>query len=210
MFNRFIKHILFLPGCMAGPLVQAATPQVASVVIEATAEQLPATDYPSDEACGWDPDLEIDVRVRAGETLDQFARWTDSSVQELADLNGLKIQDSLLPGQGLILILDESELDALEEARTQDAEAKLARFIVEQGGLAGIAAHQVKRGETAWQISKQQAHVPLWVLSAFNTDVDMDTLHSGDTLYLPVMGQTLGARFDAQAESAVGVSLAQD
>lgn len=217
MSHRILKHFLFLPGCMVVPIAHASTPMKAPVVIEAPAEHSPAVDYPSEEedhemfeeACGMDPELQVDIRVRAGETLDHFARWTESTVEGLAALNEIPVQAPLLPGQALILPIDESELDGVEKKRVEDAEAKLARYIAKRGGLAGIAAHEVKTGETAWYISKREAKVPVWVLSAFNTKVDMDALRAGDTIYLPVMGQTLGERFDAQAEATVGGTVAE-
>ncbi len=157
-----------------------------------------------EEWCGADNYSEIDIRVRAGETLDHFARWSESTVEEIAALNEITVRSQLVPGQALILPIEESDLDALEKKRVEDAEAKLARYISKRGGLAGIAAHEVKTGETAWHISKRQAKVPLWVLSAFNTKADMDALRAGDTIYLPIMGQTLGERFDAQVDASVG------
>lgn len=207
MSNLILRYLLILPGCLAGPTAHASMP---------SPDAQPAVDYPSMEeiidmeghGCLDEPEPLVDIRVRAGETLDQFARWADSSVEELADINGIEVRGILVPGQALMLPIEGSDLDALEEERVADAEAKLARFIAKRGGLAGIAAHEVRSGDSAWAISKREAMVPLWVLSAFNTKVDMEALRPGDTIYLPVMGETLGARFDAQAEAAVGSAVA--
>jgi LysM repeat protein len=222
MSNLILRYLLILPGCLAGPLAHANLPTPAPEAVQVAApapDAQPAVDYPSmdeemmDEmegyGCGDESDPLVDIRVRAGETLDQFARWANSSVEELADLNGIEVRGILVPGQALMLPIEGSDLDALEEERVADAEAKLARFIAKRGGLAGIAAHEVRAGDSAWAISKREAMVPLWVLSAFNTKVDMEALKPGDTIYLPVMGQTLGARFDAQAEAAVGNPVAE-
>jgi LysM repeat protein len=219
MSNLILRYLLILPGCLAGPLAQASVPtqsaEAAQVALPSP-DSVPAVDYPSMEdmddmeghGCLHEPEPLVDIRVRAGETLDQFARWSESSVEELADLNGIDIRGILVPGQALILPVAGSDLDVLEAKRVADAEAKLARFIAKRGGLAGIAAHEVVAGDSAWAISKREALVPLWVLSAFNTKMDMEALKPGDTIYLPVMGETLGARFDAQAEAAVGSAVA--
>jgi len=141
----------------------------------------------------------IDIRVRPGESLDHFARWTDSTVETIADFNELEVTAPLYPGMGLMLPLDESQRATLEQARNADIEQRLARFIDQRGGLAAIAAHQVTTGETGWDIARKTAGVPVWVLAAFNTDKDLGRLAAGDILYLPVMGTTLGERFDAAA-----------
>ncbi len=212
--SRFnFRYLAFIQGCEFSPQATAFTPTVtpAPIQIEAPANLTVQTDTPSSglhiptehiEGCGLMDEPEgIDIRVRAGETLDHFARWSDSTVEELAVANEIEVQTPLVPGQALLLPLYSSDLDSFEKERKADAEARLARYISSHGGLAGIAAHEVKRGETGWRIAKREAKVPLWVLGAFNTSVNMDSLRAGDTLYIPVLGEALGAQFDAQAEA---------
>ncbi len=217
--QRFtFRHLVFLQGCAFSPSAQAFTPHTTPdpIQIEAPANQQmdvtgedSALHVPTEYAEGcemWDEPEGVDIRVRAGETLDHFARWTHSTVEELAVLNEIELRTPLLPGQALLLPLTGPQMDAFEATRTEDAEAKLARFISARGGLAGIAAHEVRSGETGWGIAKKEAQVPLWVLGAFNASRDMDTLRAGDTVYLPILGQTLGERFDAAAAAVVETS----
>ena len=98
---------------------------------------------------------------------------------------------------------DEHRRPALETARSADVEQRLARFMDQKGGLAGIAAHQVRTGETGWDIARRQAGVPVWVLAAFNVDKDLGRLSVGETLYLPIMGEQLGQAFDAAAAQVI-------
>lgn len=216
--QRFILGFLALVhvGTLV-PTASAFTPQ-GSVSTPAVVVDGPAIAYPSEriaedgsyeEMCGsYEPNT-VDVRVRAGETLGHFARWASTTVDELAILNELDPAEALVPGQALLLPIYEEELAAVEGARVADAEAKLARYIAGNGGLAAIAAHEVKRGETGWDIARKQAQVPMWVLASFNTKVEMDALQPGDTLYLPVLGQTLSDRFDAQVEASLSAGNAQ-
>jgi len=159
-----------------------------------------------DHLCGGDDMvMAIDIRVRPGESLDHFARWAGVTVEDIASFNEMNVTDPLYPGMGLMLPMEESQRGALETARNADVEQRLARFIDRKGGLAGIAAHQVRTGETGWDIARDVAGVPVWVLAAFNAEKDLGRLSVGETLYLPVMGSTLGERFDAAAAEISGV-----
>jgi len=206
MSRYLLVSVCLLHACANPVTAAASTPMVdpAPVAVELPADPAQEGLVEMEEFCGYhEGPIAIDIRVRSGESLDHFARWTESTVETLAALNDIDVRERLYPGQALLLPIDESELDALEGARVADAEARLARYITKRGGLAGVAAHQVKTGETGWQIARREASVPLWVLAAFNTRIDLDELKSGDTIYLPVMGETLGQRFDAQAEASV-------
>ena len=151
---------------------------------------------------GQDHQMVIDVRVRPGESLDHFARWVGTTVEQIAAINEMEVTAPLYPGMSLMLPLDDHLRPSLEAARNADVELRLSRFIDRKGGLAGIAAHQVRTGETGWDIARKEAGVPVWVLSAFNADKDLGRLSVGDTLYLPIMGEKLGQEFDAAASEA--------
>lgn len=123
--------------------------------------------------------------VRAGESLDRLSRWSGSSVETLAALNGIEITAPLIPGQVLQIPVADSE--AFTASRDGAFEKRLERYLSSNGGLSGIEGYTVRTGDNAWAIAKQIAGVPSWVLAAFNADKSLDHLSVGDTLYLPIM-----------------------
>lgn len=146
----------------------------------------------------------IDVRVRPGESLHHFARWANTNVEHIADLNEMDVTDPIYPGMALMLPMGEDQRAQLETTRNTDGEQRLGRYLDRNGGLAGIATHKVRNGETGWDIAKTKAGVPMWVLAAFNANKNLSHLTEGDTLYLPVLGTTLKAQFDAAAAEITG------
>jgi hypothetical protein len=146
----------------------------------------------------------IDVRVRPGESLHHFAQWANTTVEQIADFNEMDVTDPTYPGMALMLPMGEDQRAQLETIRNTDVEQRLARYLDRKGGLAGIAAHKVRTGETGWDIAKTKASVPMWVLAAFNTNKNLSHLSVGDTLYLPILGTTLSTQFDAAAAEITG------
>ncbi|MGB0639963.1 MAG: LysM peptidoglycan-binding domain-containing protein [Myxococcota bacterium] len=123
--------------------------------------------------------------IRTGETLDAFARWTQTTAEEIASLNGMGVREPLIPGQTLLVPMSDTE--SFAAAREGAFERRIDRFLSRRGGLAGIEGYTVVTGDTAWDIARDIADVPTWILAAFNPDRSLDHLQVGDTLYLPVM-----------------------
>ncbi|MAY79640.1 MAG: hypothetical protein CL930_02545 [Deltaproteobacteria bacterium] len=146
-------------------------------------------------------DRSMSVVIRNGETLDAFARWTQTTAEEIASINNMNVRDPLIPGESLSLPVSDSE--TFEATREGAFERRIDRFLSRRGGLAGIEGYTVVTGDTAWDIARDVADVPTWILAAFNPDRSLDHLQVGDTLYLPVMTYVA----DAQEEIAMDISM---
>ncbi len=126
------------------------------------------------------------VQVRSGENLVIIASWGEVSVEDVLAVNpGLDPSDPLQVGQTLALP-GESDEDYVA-MRQVWSDARLTRYIDRHGGLAGVVDHRVRTGDTAWKLAEGEAGVPMWVLAAFNEGSDLETLHIGDTVILPVL-----------------------
>jgi len=72
--------------------------------------------------------------------------------------------------------------------------------------LLGVTTHQVHTGDTAWSIVRDadivgDIKMPLWVLSAFNRDADLDRLRVGQTLYFPIVGDSIEDVVEVEPET---------
>jgi len=134
----------------------------------------------------------LGVQVRAGESLVLLADWADSSVEILAELNGLDVSEPLFPGQSLLLPSSDelSDLD-LQARRDGFTRARLDRYLASRGGLVEVAEHRVRTGETAWGIARDQMGIPTWVLEAYNEQSELDRLSIGQVLQVPVLADTV-------------------
>ena len=132
-----------------------------------------------------------EVTIRPGESLVRLAGWTPMKAEEIAEYNGVSVQGTLYPGEVLLLPLTEEEIVDLERSRNGYQDDRLERYLGKRGGLVGVDGHRVGTGETAWGIAREHGELPMWVVSAFNKELDLDRLSIGDTLHLPVLGDTV-------------------
>lgn len=133
------------------------------------------------------------VTVRPGENLVSLADWAGTSPTELAALNGMQVQDTLYAGQKLGFSLEGEAIDSFVEARENALDARVDRYLERRGGLYTVESYAMRQGDTAWGIAQEKGEIPLWVLSAFNQDVELDLLSIGDSITLPVVEDTIQA-----------------
>ncbi len=163
-----------------------ARPVAATVERDLAPEpELPGVDAPATEGGGHE------VQVRPGESLVRLAGWTPMNAEDIAEYNGISVQGTLYPGETLRLPLTAEEVVDLERSRTSYQDARLERYLGKRGGLVGVDGHRVGTGETAWGIARAYGELPMWVVSAFNSSVDLDRLRIGDVIHLPVLGDTV-------------------
>lgn len=151
---------------------------------------------------------EMAVLVRPGESLVLISRWSGLSVEAIASRNALEVSAPVYPGQSLILELGEYESDGFATARQSFQDDRLERYLDRHGGLVGVSPHVVETGETAWRVAKDN-DLPIWVLSAFNSEADLDRLGIGAKLYVPVVGSSVALNEMGEA-SDEGFEVAQN
>ncbi|MFH1465507.1 MAG: LysM domain-containing protein [Pseudomonadota bacterium] len=183
-----------VPAVPRAPVPAGPAPVISggSVEADALARVLPAPDAPADVPRG------LEVEVRAGESLVLLARFSECSVEVLAEVNGLDPTEPLFPGQGLLLPSEDEHGDsAIRARRDAFAQARLDTWLERRGGLLALEEHRVRTGETAWGIARDARGIPSWVLAAYNPEVDLDRLTIGARLVVPVLGDTVA---DAEPE----------
>ncbi len=179
------------------PIPASPAPDLATIVVEGVVASSIESD--GQEAVGEvmeevavPMERTLAVEVRTGENLVLLARWADSSVEALAELNGLDPTESLFPGQSLLIpSADEACDDTIVRTRDTASQARLDGYLDRRGGLMAVEEHRVRTGETAWGIAREQLGIPTWVLAAYNPDTDLEHLGIGERLMVPVLADTV-------------------
>ncbi|NOY26549.1 MAG: LysM peptidoglycan-binding domain-containing protein [Oligoflexia bacterium] len=128
-----------------------------------------------------------DIVVRAGETLVVLADLAGCTAEDIAKLNGFDVTHMMLGGESILLPVDRVDIDTFQARRSERLDRRLDRYLRGRGGVAGVSTHRVHTGETGWSIARDVVSAPLWVVAAYNPDVDLDHLRIGDSLQVPVM-----------------------
>lgn len=139
------------------------------------------------------PEL-VEIDVRHGESLYDLARWAGVTIEDLETLNGIDLHSGLTPGQSLEVALTDDELATFEKRRDQAGQRRVERYLARRGGLVEIKAHRVRTGETLWSIAKRNGRLPMWLVASYNLGRNLDAIAIGDTLKVPVLGDTIAAR----------------
>ena len=141
------------------------------------------------------------IIIRSGENLVSLSEWANTTPTQLADLNEMDVQATLFAGEKLNLALSEEELANFEVERGSALDTRLDRYIEARGGLYTVEAHSMRSGQTVWGVAKDQGALPMWVVSAFNEDLNLNRLGIGDIVTLPVMVDTVQASIEAGVET---------
>lgn len=141
------------------------------------------------------------IRVRSGENLVALSKWAQTSPTDLAHLNGMEVQDTLFAGQELGFSLAGEALDFFEEQREIAFENRLERYLESRGGLYTVDGHAMRSGETVWGIARANGGLPMWVVSAFNEEINLDRLAIGDVVTLPVLADSVQISVAAEVDA---------
>ena len=139
------------------------------------------------------------VTVRHAENLVSLAELAKTSVDEIASINALDDFDALRPGDELQLPIPDSVgsveedgfIGMFEEDRIAARQVRVDRFESQKGGVVGVESYRVKTGDNAWTLATKEFEVPLWVLSHYNPDVNMESLRIGQQIQFPSLAANL-------------------
>jgi hypothetical protein len=197
----------------ASPAQSIAT-TIADSILQPTMESPPVEALQSEEsqqASVAVPEVQADtfIRVRPGENLVGLSEWAQTNPTDLAELNGMEVQDTLFAGQKLGFSLAGEALDHFEDERELALEARLERYLESRGGLFTVDGHAMRSGETVWGVAQSNGGLPLWVIGAFNEDVNLDRLAIGDIVTLPILLDSVQVSLEAEDEAPADVEEGQ-
>lgn len=188
-------------GTSQDPSEDTASQEVAALS-DATVEVLDEADMPepatpdvdADEALASTVATETEPEVpaavftlRRGETLAHFARWSDLPVETIAATSELDLDGIYPVGTEVRVPVSDEALDGMIRRREAHQQARVDGYLASRGGSVGTEELMVRTGDSAWTLARREAGIPVWLLEAYNPDVDLDRLRPGQTLSVPVI-----------------------
>jgi hypothetical protein len=133
----------------------------------------------------------VAIEVRSGESLVLLADLAHVRAEDVADLNSVDVKAALVPGQSLQVPVPEAEQTDFLARRDAWFAGKVERYVTRRGGVVGLQDRRVGTGDTAWSIARDEGRIPMWIVSFYNPDTNLDRLGIGDRLTVPVFGDTV-------------------
>ena len=132
-----------------------------------------------------DPQPTAIFRLRRGETLAHFARWSGIPVEDIAESSALDLDGAYAVGTEVVLPVGE-EGRALVQTRRDTHHRVRAENYLASRGASGTEFYAVKTGDSAWTIARDRHGMPVWLLESLNPSADLDRLRPGASLLVPV------------------------
>jgi membrane-bound lytic murein transglycosylase D len=157
----------------------ALVDDLASPVPSAASVVIPAPD-PSDYAVSSDDR----ITVQANETLGHYADWLEIRTSRLRRLNGIRYGTPV--GIGRLTKLDFSVVSRENfTQRRLEYHHTLQEEFFDAFEVVGTDTHQLKKGDTLWDLAEKRYRVPVWLLRQYNPTLDFSALQAGTPLTIP-------------------------
>ena len=124
------------------------------------------------------------IEVQAAETLGHYADWLEIRTQELRDLNGYSFRQPLVIGHRLRLSFSEVNRETFMARRIAHHREIQEAFFVRYR-ITETTAHNLRRGESVWDLTRQRYKVPVWLLRQYNPDLDIGRVKPGMQVVFP-------------------------
>ncbi len=119
------------------------------------------------------------------ETLAHYAEWAGVSTREIMRLNNWR-RPALHLWRTVKIPLDNAGADIFEQRRQNFHHGLYKDFFVSHN-VKEVDDRVLLRGQSAWMLCNNQREVPLWLLSLYNEGKQLDRLHAGEILRVPVI-----------------------
>jgi membrane-bound lytic murein transglycosylase D len=111
------------------------------------------------------------IRVEPEETLGHYADWLSIPTQRLRVLNGLRFDEAISLGRSVKLDFDRVSKPQFEKRRVAFHRELQDRFFAKHQ-VTGTKDYVLEAGDTLWVLSHRKLSVPVWLLTAYNPNVD--------------------------------------
>ena len=126
------------------------------------------------------------ITVDFDETLSHYAEWSLQSVKELRRMNRIGKRGGILANDKIRVSFSRVHPGKFEEKR-QEYHKGIQEDFFNNYEISKLAIRSVEKGETLWEICNEIYTIPLWLLSSYNADKDINSLSVGEPIVIPVI-----------------------
>ena len=126
------------------------------------------------------------ITVDFDETLSHYAEWSLQSVKELRRMNRIGKRGGILANNKIRVSFSRTNPENFEEKR-QEYHKAIQEDFFNNYEINKLAIRSVEKGETLWEICNKIYTIPLWLLSSYNADKDINSLSVGEPIVIPVI-----------------------
>ncbi|MFQ5483403.1 MAG: LysM peptidoglycan-binding domain-containing protein, partial [Nitrospinaceae bacterium] len=120
------------------------------------------------------------------ETVSQLAEWAKLSVNELRRFNNLGRKSQIKTHQTLRVPFYNSAPRSFEEKR-QEFHKSIQEDFFNNFRVEKVVVRNLKRGETLWEICNDHYVIPMWLLSNYNPNKDLNSMDAGEPIIIPLI-----------------------
>ena len=117
-----------------------------------------------------------------------YADLLKSSRSEVLNLNNLKSDASVTPGQQILLQFDKLSPTSFEERRLDFLQETEDDFFA-AFSVVGQKSYKVNAGDTLWDLCYNKFEIPLWLLERYNSAINLLRLSRNQELIIPIVQQ---------------------
>jgi membrane-bound lytic murein transglycosylase D len=131
------------------------------------------------------------ITVDYDETLSHYAEWSRLSVRELRKLNRIGRTAEITVHGKLRVSFAKTNPEKFEEKR-QEYHKAIQEDFFNNYDIRKLTIRNVQKGETLWEICNDNYTIPLWLLSSYNSEKNINALTVGEPIIIPVISPKIG------------------
>jgi membrane-bound lytic murein transglycosylase D len=131
------------------------------------------------------------ITVDFDETLSHYAEWSLLSVRELRKINKIGKKAEITVHGQLRVSFAKTNPEKFEERR-QEYHKAIQEDFFNNFDISKLTIRSVEKGETLWEICNDNYTIPLWLLSSYNSEKNINALSVGEPIIIPVISPKIG------------------
>lgn len=126
------------------------------------------------------------IIVDFDETLSHYAEWSLLSVRELRRINRIGKKGKISVHDKLRVNFAKT-LPVKFDERRQEYHKAIQEDFFNNYEISKLTIRSVEKGETLWEMRNEDYTIPLWLLSSYNSEKDINSLSVGEPIVIPVI-----------------------